>query len=1271
MTTDSFSFSNTLSKGSVYESDSILQAYRDDAASRLTDDMPESISNERIIKTDIILETYRVESDAIHGGMGSVWRVFHTGWNVDLAMKRPQPRFFAEGSDRRKEEFISECEHWIDLGLHPNIVSCYYVREIGGVPTIFSEWMDGGSLKDAIQSGRLYEGTDQEVRARILDITIQTARGLQYAHEKGLIHQDVKPGNILLSNDWDAKVADFGLARAQSQLTEDEKPVSSGYTLAYCPREQAEGATPEKWMDVYAWALTVVEMYAGRRLWTDGATAAVNVSEYLSSQAERIPEDVRSLLNRAMTGTLDAFSDIDRVLTRGYRSLFGTAYPREYTKKVSDTAASLNNRALSFLDLKREKEAIDLWQQALIIDQDCVDAIYNRQLFRLRSQHCYDFEAIEEILHNKAAKAEDAVRPIRMEWDRTQPLFPDANEFSAEGKASDAVLGKDGILFSVGDQADNKSGRTYLYRVRYDGTGPATQDFFDTVTAAGARVRKIVFHPDGRTAVLILQDHTACLYDMEDRVVLQQPVSLPRERMRSLFTALNDFGGKISPDGRFLVLYENGALEGVLVLAYPSLRVLEDSDKKFVCFWRDGGVLLRSREYVDESLFPDQPQSEYKLSQAAFHILDADGGMREIYRFSPCRTHLMHLADANEWKEIPKAPVFFYRWGWNDKADGIDTFWLDETLEKRPIESALFMNDNHYASVLCYDRDKKLLFTRILRGKRGYSYAVWDWEKQRCLYTALEWHSQAGMFFPLNVLWDGAREQIVAWKNNLQGDAHTFSWSRPAPFPKVTPGASAPWRLSRIVTVSKRIEQEERIHSAFLAFRDACREKRYAAALDIFRACRDIPGFAVSEEGGQMETAVDAMAQKSALRKIGHVGQMPDWPEYTNRMTRDAVLLADGRYVAVRREVSGNDTRIEAQFFRRDGKLLRTLVLEGIQARPVAREGKLFLFDNLLAHRIYDFAGNLIGRAERGPALPPEEGGFETAPGSAQYLDLDLSGTRLLYGVDLNRHAGKHNALTGIFQRDIVTGETIRIDDYKHILDAYQGYGYQRDGTMLVRRGAQIARRKAENGRLLQTYRIGNKTDSRVLVIMSGQRDRAVVYCQPEKGQANWYGFEEDGTRFFESTRSSICSISPDLSGQFAAVGEDKGFSFRDLVHDKVLYAEEKKFTYDVCLRPDGREMYARATYNAPVDVYRVEYEYELPEEEAAALPSSIVHMLEGTEEEPRTIVIEAEEKDKPAVRERPHTDGRAAEPVPERTDNRLPSRKREGLLAALFRRRR
>lgn len=105
-----------------------------------------------------------------------MWRVRHKDWNVDLTMKRPQPRFFSEGSEKRKAEFIQECESWINLGLHPNIVSCFYVRTIGGVPSIFSEWMDKGSLKDSLRDGSLYAGEPAEKLERLLDIAIQTAR---------------------------------------------------------------------------------------------------------------------------------------------------------------------------------------------------------------------------------------------------------------------------------------------------------------------------------------------------------------------------------------------------------------------------------------------------------------------------------------------------------------------------------------------------------------------------------------------------------------------------------------------------------------------------------------------------------------------------------------------------------------------------------------------------------------------------------------------------------------------------------------------------------------------------------------------------------------------------------------------------------------------------------------------------------------------------------------------------------------------------------------
>lgn len=403
MELSSNSLSNEISKGSVNEAWSMRRATMEDALSRSASGRrPEAISNEEIHNGDPILNTYKVTSEAIHGGMGSVWRVHHNGWDVDLAMKRPQPRYFAEGSDDSKEEFIAECENWINLGLHSGIVSCYYVRDISGVPSIFSEWMDGGSLRDRIRDGSLYEGSEQEVQERILGIAIQTARGLQYSHEQGLIHQDVKPGNILLSKEWDAKVADFGLAKAQSRLRDGDKPLSFGGTLEYCPREQAEGKEPERWMDLYAFALTVIEMYAGGRSWKTGAEAGERAAEILgncrvscpASLAEALLAWLRHPAGENAIGDV-SFDEVEQVLLKVYRDVTGTEYPDDRASSADSTSDSLNNYALSYLDLGFPEHAEQLLEEAVHRQNDARDPVFNYALLRWRSGEITDAECVD------------------------------------------------------------------------------------------------------------------------------------------------------------------------------------------------------------------------------------------------------------------------------------------------------------------------------------------------------------------------------------------------------------------------------------------------------------------------------------------------------------------------------------------------------------------------------------------------------------------------------------------------------------------------------------------------------------------------------------------------------------------------------------------------------------------------------------------------------------------------------------------------------------
>ena len=371
----------SISKHAVKED---ISAYRRPMkkAGSLMDRRQTPITTESIRKGDVILGTYTVVSDAYSGRMGDVWKVHHNKWNIDLAMKRPQPAYFTECSDEVRADFIRECENWIGLGLHPDIVSCYYVREVGGVPTIFSEWMDRGSLNEWITDRTLYQGTDEEIQARILDIAIQMAAGLGYSHRNGIVHQDVKPENIMMTGETEARVADFGLARAQSQL---QNSASFGFTEKFCPKEQTEGIAARPWMDVYAWALTVLYMYAGYPLWQTGAQAKEEMEQYRERCHVKVPEDVWQLLSSCIKDKRSDFEQIENRLREIYERLFDAQYFRLKAETTVSNADTLNNLALSYADLGMKDEAQRCWQAALHADPSHAESVISYGLYLWRS----------------------------------------------------------------------------------------------------------------------------------------------------------------------------------------------------------------------------------------------------------------------------------------------------------------------------------------------------------------------------------------------------------------------------------------------------------------------------------------------------------------------------------------------------------------------------------------------------------------------------------------------------------------------------------------------------------------------------------------------------------------------------------------------------------------------------------------------------------------------------------------------------------------------
>ncbi|MEN6636213.1 MAG: protein kinase family protein, partial [Clostridiaceae bacterium] len=277
-------------------------------------------------------------------------------------------------------------------------------------------------LAHAINSGSLYEDfleNPAQVQKRILDIAIQFARGLHYAHEsrdesgkpQNLIHRDVKPGNVLLSKSGEVKVSDFGLTKSvtrppQGAPAGDAEASCFKGTLAYCSMEQMDEKPLTQRTDLYSWAVSVMELYVGGHPWTNGVVAGLNCQQYFSEAQIPIPAPMVDLLERCLASEPDDrphdFGLVIAELRAIYRMETGEDYPREASKAAADTADSLNNRALSMLDIGKPEEAEKLWEKGLLTNPNHSDLVFNRLLFQLR---------------NNRISASNALRIMRMDFE--------------------------------------------------------------------------------------------------------------------------------------------------------------------------------------------------------------------------------------------------------------------------------------------------------------------------------------------------------------------------------------------------------------------------------------------------------------------------------------------------------------------------------------------------------------------------------------------------------------------------------------------------------------------------------------------------------------------------------------------------------------------------------------------------------------------------------------------------------------------------------------
>jgi eukaryotic-like serine/threonine-protein kinase len=155
-----------------------------------------------------------------------------------------------------RDRFVREARLAAGLS-HPNVVQIYDAGEDDGTPYIVMEYVDGRSLADELeQEGPLDPG-------RVVDLGVQVCAGLEHAHAAGLVHRDVKPGNLLLGEGGTVKVADFGIARA-AETTRLTQMGSVLGTAAYLSPEQALGEEVTAAADIYSFGCVLYESLTGR-----------------------------------------------------------------------------------------------------------------------------------------------------------------------------------------------------------------------------------------------------------------------------------------------------------------------------------------------------------------------------------------------------------------------------------------------------------------------------------------------------------------------------------------------------------------------------------------------------------------------------------------------------------------------------------------------------------------------------------------------------------------------------------------------------------------------------------------------------------------------------------------------------------------------------------------------------------------------------------------------------------------------------------------------